>query len=223
MIYNTLTATMKLIAFDWDQTLWNSWDLHLMAAQYAARVVGLPEPSEELMASTFSVPFARYLEMVFPSDTQEATRHYMEYYHSRVGEFGTLFEGVPRTLKALRDGGTKVALLSDKQHVYGNVELDSAGISDLFDYVLFLNEGHAYKPDPEGLLQVVKSLSVKKEDVVYVGDSHVDVQCARRTGVSSAAALWGSVNVDAVLKEKPDFVLNDVSEVLTALPRVVDG
>ena len=214
---------MKLIAFDWDQTLWNSWDLHLMAAHHAARAVGQPEPSEDLMASTFSVPFARYLEMVFPRDTQEATRHYMDYYHSRVQEYGNLFEGVPQTLKALRDGGAKVALLSDKQDIYGNVELSSAGISDLFDHVLFLDDGRAYKPDPEGLLQVVKSLSVKKEDVVYVGDSHVDVQCARRAGVSSAAALWGCVNVDAVLKEGPDFVLNDVSEVRTALPRAVDG
>ena len=199
MLYNTTAKSMKLIVLDWDQTLWNSWDIHVMAAQHAEHVVEIPEPSPELIASNFSVPFARHLELLFPKHTAEATRHYLSYYHSRVNVLASLFDGVPEMLASLRRSGCFVALLSDKRHVYGTAELQSAGIGDLFDYVLFLDDGRAYKPDPQGLRQVVDALSVEKGDSLYVGDSHVDVACARSAGVASAAALWGSVGVDAVL------------------------
>ena len=218
MFYNNITdAIMKLIAFDWDQTLWNSWDVHVKAAQHAADMVGLPTPSEGWIASTFSVPFARHLKMLFPQDTQEATRAYMEFYHSRIKEMGRLFEGVPEMLETLKRRGYMVALLSDKREVYGRQELKATGIADFFDCVLFLSDGRAYKPHPEGLLQVIDSLSVGKEEALYVGDSYVDVQCAQRTGASSAAALWGSANAEALLKEEPDYVWHSGPEVLTAL------
>ena len=208
---------MQLICFDWDQTLWNSWDVHVRAAQYAARVLDLPVPSEERIASAFSVPIKLHMAMIFPHDTQEATRRYMEFYHSHVADMGHLFDGVPKMLETLKGRGYLVALLSDKQDVYGNQELQSTGIAHLFDYVLFLDGGHGYKPDPKGLHRVMDALSVEAKDVLHVGDSYVDVQCARRAGVACSAALWGCVNVEAVLKEAPDYVLHTVPEVLTTL------
>ena len=57
----------------------------------------------------------------------------------------------------------------------------------------------------------METLAVKKEEVLYVGDSYVDVQCAKKAGVTSGAALWGCVNVEAVLDEGPDLVVNSVS------------
>ena len=208
---------MQLIAFDWDQTLWNSWDIHVRAAQHAAEVLGLPIPSEEWIAAAFSVPIDRHMEMLFPQDTQRATERYMEFYHSRVSDMGHLYEGVPEMLEALKSKEYLLALLSDKRQVYGNQELKSTGFAYLFDYVLFLDGGHTYKPDPRGLIRVMNALSVAPKDVLYVGDSYVDVQCARRAGVVCAAALWGCVNVDAVLKEGPDYVVHSVPEVLDAL------
>ena len=64
---------------------------------------------------------------------------------------------------------------------------------------------------------MIDALSVDTEHVLYVGDSYVDVQCARRTGVACAAALWGSVDAETLLKEGPDYVWHRVLEVLTAL------
>lgn len=90
-------------------------------------------------------------------------------------------------------------------------------IGGLFDYVLFMTGDRAYKPDPAGLRQVMDALSVGKDQALYVGDSHVDVQCARRTGVASAAALWGSLSVDQVLSEGPDYALESVADVVATV------
>ena len=208
---------MKLVAFDWDQTLWDSWELHVTAVRDAAGALGLPAPAEVQVASSFSVPFSKHMEMLFPDRTGEATAHYLRFYHSRVRKLGRLFEGVPEMLTALKSNGYLLALLSDKREVYGGQELESEGIADLFDHVRFLDDGRAYKPDPQGLQQVMDALSVDRGEVLYVGDSYVDIQCARRSGVASAAALWGSVNPDALLEEAPDVVWHTVPEVLTSL------
>ena len=141
----------------------------------------------------------------------------MEFYHSRVTELGELFDGVPEMLETLKEQGYTLALLSDKGEVYGTRELESMGIGGLFDYVLFMTGGRAYKPDPAGLRQVMDALSVGKDQALYVGDSHVDVQCARRTGVASAAALWGSLSVDQVLSEGPDYALESVADVVATV------
>ena len=215
-------APLKLIAFDWDQTLWHSWDVHVSAARYAADQLDLPEPSEDLIASIFSVPFAQHLKILFAQATDQATEWYMEYYHSMGKELANLFAGVPEMLESLKADGYLVALLSDKRNVHGDKELESTTVAALFDYVLFRNGDRAYKPDPQGLRTIMEALSVKKEQTLYVGDSHVDIQCARNSGVTSAAALWGSVNVDAVLSERPDYTLHGVEDVLTALHALPD-
>ena len=208
---------MKLIVFDWDLTLWNSWDSHVKGVRHTAEALALEPPEEELIASTFSVAFARHLELLFPQHTQEATKHYMDYYHSNVTKLGHLFEGVPELLEALKSKGLLLALLSDKGTVYGNRELSNTEIAGRFDVVRFRDKGKRYKPSPQGLRQVINQLSVGLEEVLYVGDSPVDVQCAQRAGVVSAAALWGSVSVEQVLKEGPDYVFRSVPDALAAL------
>ena len=214
-----VTRDMKLIAFDWDQTLWNSWDLHVKAAQKAAEALGEPIPDTKWIASTFSYPFARHMETIFPKQTREATKHYLKYYHSRVRKLGHLFEDIPETIATLREAGYQIALLSDKSQVHGTRELKSTGLEKIFNHVLFLNDGRPHKPDPEGLRMVMGALSMDAKDVLYVGDSYVDIQCAKRAGVTSAGALWGCVNPEAMLSECPDHVLHEVRDLLGAVSR----
>jgi pyrophosphatase PpaX len=209
--------SIRLVTFDWDQTLWNSWDVHVAAAEHAAGVMGTAPPPKEWIASNFSVAFDRHMKLLFPENTREATRHYLEFYHSRVEHLASLFEGVTEMLAALKKRGAMLALLSDKRRVYGEQELGFAGIAHLFDSVLFLDGARAHKPHPQGLRQVMQALALDGEQVLFVGDSHVDVQCARRAGVASGAALWGSVGREALLKEHPDFVLEAPFEVVAAL------
>ena len=208
---------MKLIAFDWDQTLWHSWTVHVMAAQHAAKTLDIPVPNEGRIASNFSVPFVQHMKLVFPEHTVEATKHYMDFYHSNVGDLAYLFEGVHETIELLKSRGFLIALLSDKRHNYESRELETTSVANLFDCVLFLDGQRAYKPNPEGLVQVMDDLAVAREEVLYVGNSHVDVRCAKNAGTKGGAALWGSVDVEAVLTQKPDYAWRKIEEIVTTL------
>lgn len=191
---------MKLITFDWDQTLWDSWKIHVSAVHHAAKTVGLALPSEDTIASAYySAPFDQHMEMIFAEATQRCMPHYLEFYDENVHRLAGLFDGVTETLETLTARGYLLAILSDKAEPYGSAELARSGVSHLFAGALFLKDGRPNKPDPQGLRQVMDQLSIEAKDVLYVGDSQVDIQCARRAGASSAAALWGTMNPEGLL------------------------
>ena len=48
-----------------------------------------------------------------------------------------------------------------------------------------------HKPDPAGLWRAAERLSVVPAQILYVGDSVVDAETARRGGVAFAAVLTG--------------------------------
>ncbi len=207
----------SLIVFDWDLTLWNSWELHIQGLWHVADHLGLPRPLAEAVAPRYSVPFADHVAGVFPGQLEAAMACYLEFYDSRVRELGYLYDGVAEALGALRAHGYSLALLSDKRRVYGESEVELSGLGWAFDMVLFLKDGRPYKPDPEGLERVLRSLDTPREQALLVGDSHVDIACAQRAGVACAAALWGSVNREATLSWGPDYVWNTVAEMGAAL------
>ena len=59
---------VRAIVFDWDLTLWNSWDIHLAAVAHVAERLDLPLPPKEEIAATYSSPFERYLEGLSASE-----------------------------------------------------------------------------------------------------------------------------------------------------------
>ncbi|MCI0787858.1 MAG: hypothetical protein J4O09_16245, partial [Chloroflexi bacterium] len=59
---------MKAIIFDWDLTLWNSWDLHLRLLRRTADALGLPRPGQDAVAREFHRPFFQHLGWFFKMD-----------------------------------------------------------------------------------------------------------------------------------------------------------
>ena len=208
---------VRAIVFDWDLTLWNSWDIHLAAVAHVAERLDLPLPPKEEIAATYSSPFERYLEGLFRQRTEAAIRCYLDFYNSNTHKLGHLYEGIKGMLNILKERGYRLALLSDKRLLFGQPELEQSGVGDLFDLTLFHTDNLAFKPNPQGLGQVTKTLAIGKGDVLYMGDSATDIQCAQQAGVKSAAALWASLDKEAVLRERPDYVWHKIEEAQAAL------
>lgn len=208
---------MKAIIFDWDLTLWNSWDLHLRLLSRTADALGLPRPSRDAVAREFHRPFFQHLCWFFKMDQKRVVDTYMSFYQEDVTWAGRLYPKAADTLGALKDRGYLLGLFSDKRRSFGQLELDQSGIGEMLDYVMFLEDGRPYKPDPEGLIQVVSALGVAAEEAMYVGDASQDVECAHRAGVASGAALWGSVDRDELLSRQPSYRWERMDRILDSL------
>lgn len=128
------------------------------------------------------------------------------------------FPGVPELLHSLAARGYRLALLSNKRKAPGVRELALCGLASFFESVLFLEDLAYPKPDPRALQQSARDLGCSPEQVLYVGDSPLDMSCARAAGVASAAALWGSKDHGPLLAEQPDLSLTDVADLLAWCP-----
>lgn len=211
-------ADVRLVVFDWDQTLLNGWALHLKGVDYAARITKQPIPPEDRVVDLYySMPFFEHLEALLPTDTPEAVNAYVEFYKRNFRDTSKLFDGAVEALGAIKAAGCLVGLLSDKREEYGVPELRALGISDAFDKVLFMQDDRAHKPDPQGLATVCSALNVPPRETLYVGDSWVDVKCASSLGAASGAALWGSMAPEKTLGENPDHIFHTMSELVDLL------
>lgn len=203
---------LKAVVFDWDLTLWNSWDIHLRLMLQTAAVLAYPKPNAADLAKGYSRPFLEHLAWFFPGGQERVLDTYMGFYHMSVWQERRLYAGVEELLRQLKDNAYLTAVLSDKRQVFGVPEFEHSELSPVIDRTLFLKEGMAPKPDPAGLHDVMESLGVTPAECVFVGDSHRDIQCAQRAGAWSGAALWASVERERVLDLEPDFLWEKVDD-----------
>jgi len=204
---------LKAVIFDWDLTLWNSWDIHLALMIRTADALGHPRPAPADLGTEYSRPFLEHLAWFFPGDQEKVVDTYMAFYHAVVWQGLRLYPGVPELLKRLKDAGYRTAILSDKRQVFGVPEFEYSNLVGFVDRALFFAEGMTPKPDPTGLQGLMRSLEVSPSECLFVGDSHRDIECAQRAGAWSGAALWASVEPELVLALEPQFRWNQVGDI----------
>ena len=207
----------SLIVFDWDQTLWDGWELHLQGFWHTADALGLPRPSAEAIAALCSSPLSEQIEGLFQEKLESVLEVFRDFYARWMMELGRPYEGAAEAVGRLKEQGYRLAVLSDKRRSYGWAEAEQSGLAALFDGMHFREEWMRYKPHPERLQRILQEQGVSGQEALYVGDSHVDVACARNAGLAGAAALWGSVNHTATLAQQPRYVWNTLGEMEAAL------
>lgn len=208
---------LEAVVFDWDLTLWNSWDVHLDLMERTADALGYPRPATADLGKEYSRPFFEHLTWFFPGDQEKVVVTYMDLYQAAVWQENRLYSGVLELLRQLKIDGYRTGVLSDKRQVFGAPELEFSGLGSLVDQALFFSDGMAPKPDPSGLQELMRLFGAAPGRCIFVGDSYRDIECARRAGVRSGAALWASVEPERVLALEPDFRWKRVEDVSLAL------
>jgi len=216
MRYST-DIQLKAVVFDWDLTLWNSWDIHMALMNQTAEALGYPQPTTADLGVEYSRPFLEHLAWFFPVDQEVVLETYMSYYHAMVWQEQRLYPGIPELIKRLKDNTYRTAILSDKRQIFGVPEFEYSELGELIDQPVFFADGMSPKPDPAGLQDVMRSLEVSPEECLFIGDSHRDIECAKRAGAWSGAALWASVEPELVLALQPEFVWKRVNDVAVSL------
>jgi phosphoglycolate phosphatase len=101
------------------------------------------------------------------------------------------YPGMHDLLRRLNQAGIPVAVLSNKDHAL-TVPITAACLPDiLFSEVRGSIPGRPLKPDPESVLEIIRSLGSEPGMTIMVGDSPVDFQTAERAGMKPLLVGWG--------------------------------
>ena len=128
------------------------------------------------------------------------------------------YEGMPETLKTLKEKGLKLAVCSNKPHPAA-VKVIAQLYGDDFDIVLGQSEKIRRKPAPDGPLFIAEKFGVKPQECMYVGDTSTDMKTGNAAGMFTVGAQWGFRSREELLEngaeaiaEKPLGLL-DICEV----------
>ena len=160
-VSSTPPSDVRAVIFDWDQTLWDSWTLHLNAIKHAADFVGRAAPSAQHVLDTFGGTLEDHLQRIYGS-RDGPMLGYLQYYRAQRLTLARLFPGVADVLAALRAAGYKVAVLSDKVESRGLEEVALAELDGVLHAAVFRDGSCPAKPEPDSLLRTLDTLGVNR-------------------------------------------------------------
>jgi len=132
------------------------------------------------------------------------------YYFKHAAVYSKPYEGMKELLEEASSKGYKLGVLSNKSD-----DLVKLIVKDLFPSLAFCfvhgqREGYPLKPAKEALDAFLQETSLKKEEVVYIGDSEVDAEFIRNSGLKGCIVTYGFRSREELSKitdiEKADSV-----------------
>lgn len=187
----------KLVIFDLDGTLLNTISDLAHAANHALRECGYPVHDISTYPFYVGNGVGRLLERVLPpehrdADTVARVREiFQDYYDTHLWEHTEPYPGIVDLLAELAGRKVKLAVCSNK-YQRATSELVAHFFPRMpFEAVHGMRPDVPAKPDPSIVFNVLTDVPTPKADVIYVGDSGVDMETARRACVDSVGVTWG--------------------------------
>ena len=128
-----------------------------------------------------------------------------------------LYPGIETLLFQLQEMGLKLAVFSNKADDLTQIIVKSLMPGIRFGQIVGARPDYPKKPDPSGARLISSSLGISPEQIIYLGDSDVDMQTARGAGMLAVGVLWGFRTKEELLLNGADHLLNDPSELMTLL------
>lgn len=210
----------KLIIFDLDGTLLNTIADLAQSTNYALHKLGYPTHQENAYNFMVGNGINKLFERALPEgEKNEANilrmrKEFIAYYGEHNTDKSAPYPGISDLLQELHAQGKKIAVASNKYQA-GTEKLVNHYFSTIpFVAVLGQREGIAPKPDPTIIYDILKIAQLEKEDVLYVGDSGVDMQTAIQAGVTACGVTWGFRPRTELEQFTPDFIVDKASSIL---------
>lgn len=196
---------IKGIVFDLDGTLIDSKKDILSAFSYAFDNLKVQKPSDEVLIHTIGARLEECFRPFLGDDKallKEAARLFRIHYESHFLDKTKPFEGIETLLKKL-SGSFSLAVVTMKKGCYARKVISNFGWDKYFKCVVGAEEGLKAKPDPEMLDKALSNLFLRKEEIVYVGDTVVDLMTAKNGGVNFIYVKWGYGTLDGTFNNIP--------------------
>lgn len=187
----------KLIIFDLDGTLLNTICDLGQAANYALERSGFPIHDLSTYPYFVGNGVGRLLERVLPPENRDAETIsnvrdiFQQYYERHLWDHTEPYPGICDLLETLARRGMKFAVASNKYQAAASALIAHFFPRLPFESVHGMRPGIPAKPDPSVVFNVLRTVPTPKSEVLYVGDSGVDMETARRACVDSVGVTWG--------------------------------
>ncbi len=210
-----------LIIFDLDGTLIDSSKDLAISINATRKHFGLPALDPSLIYSYVGNGAAVLVQRAMGQDAshetvQQALAFFLKFYRAHALEHTQLYPGIRETVEQLDEMPHKLAILTNKPVRISFDIVRALGLEKRFMRVHGGDSFPAKKPDPIGVVELMREAGATQYETLIVGDSGVDVRTARNAGVRSCGVTWG-FQPEAFEAYPPDLLIADPRQLVEQL------
>lgn len=213
----------KLVIFDLDGTLLNTIADLGNACNYALRTLGYSEHAISTYNYMVGNGVRRLVERAEPDAGPETVDKllslFREYYDQHSTDLTVPYPGIPELLQTLTDQGVAIAVASNKYQAAVEQIVKHFFPEIPFVAIMGQTDGRPTKPDPSIVFAVLNQHPTPKNDVLYVGDSGVDMETARRACIESVGVTWGFRPASELRGAYADHIISSTDDILQLVNR----
>ena len=230
----SLLTKPKAILFDLDGTLAHTLPQLSIAASEVAKEMGIEPPSLESMSNYVGNGVAMLLGRVIlgrhditlndirPEQLTKARELFAKYYTQGLDKNFEVYPGVKEGIESFYNQGIKLAVVTNKPHVFAVPLLAHMGLDKYMGCILGGEVLDKRKPDPAPLLHVCEQLGVAPEQALMVGDSINDVKAGQNAHMPTVVFTYGyDGGYDVRTCCKADYLFDsfgELTELINSLP-----
>ena len=209
----------KLYIFDLDGTLLDTVADLGNSCNHVFSEAGFPTHPIDAYYKFVGNGIAKLIERALPA--QDATTENIEkllppfraYYNLHMADDTKPYRGVCELLADLQKKGAQLAVASNKYQA-ATENLVKKYFPDIkFAAVLGQRDNVPVKPDPAIVHDIMQAAATTDlAEIIYVGDSLVDLQTAKNSNVEFAAVTWGFCPREALAEKNPAHIADNIEE-----------
>ncbi|MBS0420906.1 MAG: phosphoglycolate phosphatase [Proteobacteria bacterium] len=196
-----LNERIRAVAFDLDGTLIDTMDDLAASVNLMLGMLGAPELTQArirtLVGNGVETLVLRALNDSVGSASAHSARRsaalalFRRLYGQQLYRRSKVYPGVVDTLRSLTEAGMALCCITNKDSVFAEPLLKQAGLSEFFSFTLCADRAEDRKPSPNMLLAACARLGLAPAEMLYVGDSGIDIAAARAAGLPVIAVGYG--------------------------------
>ncbi len=218
------TEKLTCIMFDMDNTLFDFVEAKIRACQEIVRHIGCGDALE--LFQYFRRPghgfedWNNILDYIADKGvfSRSAYDECCQIYETEKLKAVDPYPNAVHTIRELKEMGLKIAILTDAYSNNAKKRLEKTGFTQWLDALFCADITGSSKPSHQTFLFALNALGLQPYETLFVGDSlHRDIAPSKALGMLTAYAAYGDRNGDMNKRSEaisPDFILNDISEVL---------
>ncbi len=215
---------LKSILFDFDGTLVHSIELLTEIFGEVLAKKGLSTPPLAVLLKLIGRPLVDIFREITPLENVDelvVSFREIESKHNNSNEIELVGETRP-TLEFLKSRNLQLGIVSTKRVAVVEKLARELEIWDFFEVVVGRDSIEKPKPDPEPIFFACEKLGIDSREILFVGDSLLDLEAAKNANAPFVGVLTGVCERAEFVEKRADYIFGHVGE-LVNLVREING
>ncbi|MCB9799486.1 MAG: HAD-IA family hydrolase [Candidatus Omnitrophica bacterium] len=206
----------KLLIYDLDGTLIDTREDIALSANAMRTGMGMPPLEHEKIYGYVGWGLHYLVEKCLETQDQKMIEKggkiYRDYYARHMLDHARPYSGAREFLDAHK--GAHQVVITNKPDPYTSDMLEALALTRYFFRIIPGNGDYPHKPDPASTLDMIRICGVEASEVLWIGDSTIDIETARASGVPIAVVTHGFADKRDLENAGPDILAHGFHQLM---------